>query len=178
MTFDPISRAEKHAVIQRKVQAEQKRIVMGSGSKDALVRLQRREGQIERAWIFNNYIVAKSGSEIKYIKRSQSVLGMHHTNDIEFAITPGAEVWIENVISTGVNDLIQLFVIDDVNRRLFVITWNLQLNREHSLFQSTYAEDVFPENLIMRGKAHNKSQDFNYFLDNGAVMNLDTNLPV
>jgi hypothetical protein len=70
MKFDPISRAEKHAVIQRKVQAEQKRIVMGSGSKDALVRLQRREGQIERAWIFNNYIIAKSGSEIKYIKRS------------------------------------------------------------------------------------------------------------
>jgi hypothetical protein len=103
---------------------------------------------------------------------------MHQTNDIEFAITPGAEVWIENVISTGVNDLIQLFVIDDVNRRLFVVTWNLQYNREHSLFQSTYAEDVFPENLIMRGKAHNKTQDFNYFLDNGAVMNLDTNLPV
>ena len=44
MTFDPVSRAQKHAVIQRKVQAEQKRILMGSGSKDALIRLQRREG--------------------------------------------------------------------------------------------------------------------------------------
>lgn len=103
---------------------------------------------------------------------------MHQTNDIKFSITPGAEVWIENVISTGVNDLVQLFIVDDVNHRLFVITWNLQMNREHSLFQSTYAEDVFPENLIMRGKAYNKTQDFNYFLDNGAVINLDTNLPV
>lgn len=103
---------------------------------------------------------------------------MHQSNDIQFSITPGAEVWIENVISTGVNDLVQLFIVDDVNRRLFVITWNLQFNREHSLFQSTYAEDVFPENLIMRGKAYNKQQDFNYFLDNGAVINLDTNLPV
>lgn len=103
---------------------------------------------------------------------------MHQTNDIKFSITPGAEVWIENVISTGVNDLVQLFIVDDVNHRLFVITWNLQFNREHSLFQSTYAEDVFPENLIMRGKAYNKQQDFNYFLDNGAVINLDTNLPV
>jgi len=47
--------------------------------------------------------------------------------------------------------LIQLFIIDDANRRLFIITWNLQSNREHSMFQSTYATDVFPENLIMKG---------------------------
>jgi len=76
---------------------------------------------------------------------------MYSTKAINFEISPGAEVWIENVFTTGVKDLIQLFIIDDANRRLFIITWNLQSNREHSMFQSTYATDVFPENLIMKG---------------------------
>jgi len=46
------------------------------------------------------------------------------------------------------------------------------------MFQSTFASDVFPENLIMKGQAYLKQQDFNYFMDNGAIINLDTNLPV
>ena len=46
------------------------------------------------------------------------------------------------------------------------------------MFQSTYASDVFPENLIMKGQSYLKQQDFNYFMDNGAIINLDTNLPV
>ena len=86
---------------------------------------------MERAWVFDNFIVAKCGSEIKFIHRETSILGMHATNSINFDINPGAEVWIENVYSTGVEDLIQLFIIDDANRRLFVVTWNLQSNREH-----------------------------------------------
>jgi hypothetical protein len=69
--------------------------------------------------------VAKCGSEIKFIERTKSVLGLHSTNAINFDINPGAEVWIENIYSTGVEDLIQLFIIDDMNRRLFIITWNL-----------------------------------------------------
>lgn len=133
---------------------------------------------MERAWVFDNFIVAKSGSEIKYIPREESVIGGYATQSIKFEVTPGAEVWVENVFSTGVEDLIQLFIIDDVNLRLFIITWNLKSNREHTLFQSSYAEDIFPENLIMKGTSYLKQQDFNYFLDNGAIINLDTNLPV
>ena len=109
--------------------------------------------------------MAKSGSEIKYISREKSVLGGYATNSIDFQLTPGAEVWIENIFSTGVEDLIQIFIIDDSTRRLYLITWNLQSNREHSLFQSRYAPDIFPENLIMKGQSYLKQQDFNYFLD-------------
>ena len=115
----------------------------------------RREGQMDRAWVFDNYIVAKSGSEIKYIRRKESMLG-YETSSINFEITPGAEVWVENVFSTGVEDLIQLFIIDDANFRVFIITWNLQSNREHSLFQSSYEPEVFPENLIMKGTSYLK----------------------
>ena len=30
----------------------------------------------------------------------------------------------------------------------------------------------------MKGKSYLKQQDFNYFMDNGAIINLDTNLPI
>lgn len=58
------------------------------------------------------------------------------------------------------------------------MTWNLQHNREHSIFQTTYAPDIFPENLIIKGKHSNKQQDFNYFMDSYSIVNLETNLPV
>jgi len=151
---------------------------LGAGSKDALVRLQRRKMQIERAWVFDNYIVAKSGSELKYIPREESVMGMYKTEAIDFQLTPGAEVWIENIFATGIEDLIQIFIIVDTQNRVFIITWNLQFNREHSMFQSTYAPDVFPENLIMKGKSFLKQQDFNYYMDGYAIINLETNLPI
>lgn len=101
-------------------------------------------------------MIAKSGSEIKFIRRETSVHNGFADNSINFEITPGAEVWIENIFATGIEDLIQLFIIDDANLRLYIITWNLQSNREHSMFQSTYAPDVFPENLIMKGQAYLK----------------------
>ena len=151
MSFDAESRADKKTVLARKIGNELKAVNLGHGSRDNLARLKRREGQIDRAWVFDNYIVAKSGSEIQYIRREESLLGGYATNSIDFDVAPGAEVWVENVFSTGIEDLVQLFIIDDVNQRLYIITWNLQLNREHSLFQSVYDSDVFPENLIMKG---------------------------
>lgn len=49
-----------------------------------------------------------------------------------------------------------MFVIDDAASRAYVITWNLQSNREHSIYETTYAADVFPENLIMKGLSFSK----------------------
>lgn len=54
-------------VLAGKIAAEQKRVNLGHGSKDALERLQRRDKQIERAWVFDNFIIVKSGSELKYV---------------------------------------------------------------------------------------------------------------
>ena len=153
MTFKASSADEKRRVLDRKISLEQRNLDLGSGSDDALQRLSRRMDQIERAWVMDNYVVAKSGSEIKYIAREKSLLGGYSTETIDFAIHPGAEVWVENVFSTGVEDLIQIFLIDDEHRRIYIITWNLQHNREHSLFQTSYGPDVFPENLIIKGKS-------------------------
>lgn len=61
---------------------------------------------MERAWVFDNFIVAKSGGEIKYIAREKSILGMYATSTINFAVEPGTEVWLENVFATGIEDLI------------------------------------------------------------------------
>jgi hypothetical protein len=30
--------------------------------------------------------------------------------------------------------LVQIFIIDDATRRVYIITWNLRHNREHSMF--------------------------------------------
>lgn len=151
---------------------------MGHGNKQALARLQKRNTSIERAWVFDNFLIIKCGAEIKYMPREKSVLGLYATEAIKFEITLGAEVWIENCFPTGIEDLVQFLVIDDANNRVYIITWNLQNNREHSLFQSKYAPEVFPENLVLRGAGYLKQQDFNYFMDNGAIINLESNLPV
>jgi len=178
ISFNAHSHLDKKVVLERKILNEQKAMSLGAGSESNLIRLKKREQQIERAWVFDNFIIAKSGCEIKYMPREKSVLGMSATNSIPFGIEPGAEVWIENIYATGIEDLVQLFIIDDAQKRLFIITWNLQLNREHSIFQTTYGPDVFPENLIMRGKHYYKQQDFNYFMDNFSIINLETNLPI
>ena len=80
---------------------------MGIGSTDTLNRLKRREGQIDRAWVFDNYIVAKSGPVIKYMRRKVSdSSNSYATNSKDFELNLGAEVWIENVYSTGIEDLV------------------------------------------------------------------------
>ena len=66
--------------------------------------------------------------------REKSVLDGYVTKSIKFAVDPGANIWIENIFATGIKDLIQLFLIDDVERRVYIITWNLHFNREHSIF--------------------------------------------
>jgi len=65
--FDSSARNDKKVVLAGKIAAEQKRVNLGHGSKDALERLQRRDKQIERAWVFDNFIIIKSGSELKYV---------------------------------------------------------------------------------------------------------------
>jgi len=55
-----------------------------------------------------------------------------------------------------VENLVQLVVFDDYTKRVYLITWNLEFNREHSLYQTTYSPEVFPENLIIRGKPYLK----------------------
>ena len=68
--------------------------------------------------------------------------------------------------------------MDDRKRLIFILTWNLQFNREHSIYQTTYGENVYPENLLLRGYGVQKRIDFNFFMDNGAIINLETNCPL
>jgi hypothetical protein len=51
------------------------------------------------------------------------------------------------------------------------------LNREHSLYQGTYLEGQFPENLLLQSQGGDKTQNFNHCLDNGCIINLEHNLP-
>ena len=51
---------------------ERQKLTYGIGSKEIEDKLIRRQGQIERAWVFDNYVVAISGKEIAFARRMQS----------------------------------------------------------------------------------------------------------
>ena len=56
--------------------------------------------------MFDNYIVAKSGSELRYIERNFSNDGSVHKGSKMLNLTPGEDVWVENIAPTGVKDLV------------------------------------------------------------------------
>ena len=87
-------------------------------------------------------------------------------------------MWVQDIFATGIDDLIQIFLINDITRRLFVVTWNLQLNREHSNFQTTFDDTTNPEYLLLRTYGQQNANKFNMMLDHGALVNLQTNLPL
>ena len=51
-----------------------------------------------------------------------------------FNIELGNDVWCQEIYPTGIDDLVQIYLINDKNKQIFVVTWNLMLNREHSNF--------------------------------------------
>lgn len=113
---------------------------------------------------------------MKYISRKKEGL-FGNRGPQDFNINFGSEVWIQDVYTTGVDDLIQFMIINDQQKRIYVITWNLQLNREHSNFQSTYTKNTNPDYLFLKSFGGTKHSNFNIMLDHGAMINLGNNLP-
>ena len=79
ISFSADAQLQKKMVLDRKIAREQKAINLGVGNPKNLIRLQRREQQIERAWVFDNYLIVKSGGEIKFASREPSVMEMSVT---------------------------------------------------------------------------------------------------
>ena len=131
---------------------------------------------MESVWITSNHIIIKSGSNLKYIKKPKDSKDINKAKPVQFNIDFGPEVWIQDIFETGVDDLIQIFLINDYTKRIYAITWNLQFNREHSNFQSTFDDSTNPEYLLLR--TYGKYNRFNTILDHGAVVNLANNLPI
>lgn len=69
-----------------------------------LDKLARREEQITRAWVFDNYVVAKCGASLAYAKReivtSNNKNFRCHSDRLDLRLDPS--VWIENIYATGV----------------------------------------------------------------------------
>lgn len=66
----------------------------------------------------------------------------------------------------------QILLIKDSHRQVFLITWNLQLNKEHSLYQTDVDEGIYGENVVLRGNSLHKEIDFNYFLDKNTIVDM------
>ena len=75
INFDANSKLDKEKVLREKIKSCEKAIALKNDNKDSLERLKKRRNEIERAWVFANYMVVKSGSELKYIQREKSVFG-------------------------------------------------------------------------------------------------------
>ena len=76
---------------------------MRVGSKHNLARLQNREKQINRAWVFDNYIVAKCGNVIVY--KDLSVGEYKYFWDIgleKMDLALDDTAWVEDVLATGI----------------------------------------------------------------------------
>ena len=139
------------SVLNRKINTIEKRKDLGVADKRdewKLNRLLNRRAHVDSVWLFTNHIVVKSGAELQYLPRQDN--GLFKAKPKPFMIDFGTEVWIQDIFPTGIDDLIQIFLINDITRRLFVITWNLQLNREHSNFQTTFDDSTNPEYLLLR----------------------------
>jgi hypothetical protein len=55
----------------------------------------------------------------------------------------------------------------------------MELNREHTLFQTRYKSGQMPENLILSSYSSGKGQkQFNLCLEDGCIINLENNLPI
>ena len=80
---------------------------------------------MDAVWVFTNHIIFKCGSELKYIDVNETGLLGGSPTPKDFRINFGSEVWIADIYSTGVDDLVQIFVINDILKRHFIITWNL-----------------------------------------------------
>jgi hypothetical protein len=122
-------------------------------------------------WKVGEHLIAKCGSELKFINLEQG------TDEKLFNLTLGPNIWVEACYATGVEGILQLFLIDDEKQRLFVVTWNMEVNREHSMYQTRMKPGVFPENLMLHSYGTNSHKNFNFFLEDGVIINLSSNLP-
>ena len=126
VVFDSAQRHEKVNVLTRKINSIQKRKELGVADKRdnwKLNRLLDRRAHVDSVWLFTNYIVVKSGTELQFQKRNGS--GFFKAKPKKFNLDLGTEVWVQDIFATGIDDLIQIFLINDITRRLFVVTWNL-----------------------------------------------------
>jgi len=141
-----------------------------------IAHVSKRAHEIERAWVRNKYLLVKCGHQVSYIDRSQNSLLMSPpVQKINFNLGP--DVWIDGIYATYYEDLVQFVVIDDANKRLYLITWNLDHNREHSIYETTVPENVQPENMYLRGLSFDDSKNFNLVLSDGGVTSLENNIP-
>lgn len=149
-----------------------------TANKNQIVRFKKRLASLYRAWKFGNFIVARCGSEVRYINLADPNPEAKPLN-----LDLGTQVHLQKVVHTGVDCLLQFFLINDTDKLIFVITWNMQLNREHNLFQTRFKVGQFPENLLLSSFGGVDTQgnfvtNFNFVLEDGCIINLEDNVPI
>jgi hypothetical protein len=87
------------------------------------------------------------------------------------------EHWLKEIYTTGVSDIVQLLITHFDKRNAYLITWNLAENTEHSMYQTKFKRENFVENMVMKSLGSRRNQNFNLFLEEQALINLESNVP-
>lgn len=109
--FESEQRRDKEQVLDRKIRHADRREALGIASSYDKWRqnmFMERRREVDSVWSFTNYYVIKCGSELKYIERNVTgpLGGKKEGKARNLAINFGSEVWIEDIYSTGVDDLV------------------------------------------------------------------------
>lgn len=71
-----------------------------------LNRLKKRARNMQHAWCFGDYVICKSGSEVKLVRRKKGhKIGKKEEADY-INISLGEEVWLEDIYTTGVRNIV------------------------------------------------------------------------
>ena len=109
LEFNAEQRRDKVGVLDRKIRNNKKREELGIADKRDKWRLTQfidRRSHVDSVWLFTNYIVVKCGSELKYISKEKTGIFEEESKPKNFNINFGSEVWIQDIYSTGIDDLV------------------------------------------------------------------------
>jgi hypothetical protein len=99
---------------------------------DRVQRVKNRLAQLKRVWRVNEYLIVLYGNELKFMKLNAEDEVCSRVSTVPLEIGQG--LWLREIYTTGVADLIQMLIIEQDTQRAYIITWNFMFNREHSIY--------------------------------------------
>lgn len=85
---------------------------------------------------------------------------------------------ILDIHETGDPDLVQIEICYIEYKEYYILTWNLNTNKQHSLYQGILPDGQLPTNFFVSSREENDLTALNYIFDQGALIDLNTNSPI
>lgn len=124
--------------------------------------------------IFNNEVLLVTCARKVFYASVCDILA-DKTNFQMFNIDFAKDVEICKIIDTSEPLHVQIVAKDTALNILIVVTWDLEMNMETSMFQVKIDKSCeHPENMVVKGM----NQKYNYMFDGEYIQDMETNLPI